>query len=191
MLLPCRPEDRPVVDNYDNTFFVCSDNYCLPKNAIRKSLTPSFFDYSLFKPTMLGDKIYIYRMDNYELMQNIQQKINFEIITTGLVGGSKFYDLKYLKENFYDKSFLNLNLSRGTGLGTAIELGLMGRKTIFKPTMQNNIQRLELPIFIHYNTIDDIIEIINQESKKIGTIQPAIQSHNVGKEWLHLNFWIK
>ena len=100
-------------------------------------------------------------------------------------------DLKYLKENFYDKSFLNLNLSRGTGLSTAIELGLMGRKTIFKPTMQNNIQRLELPIFIHYNTIDDIIEIINQESKKIGTIQPAIQSHNVGKEWLHLNFWIK
>lgn len=53
-----------------------------------------------------------------------------------------------------------------------------------------NLQRLDFPNFIDYNTIDDIINIIIGESKKIGTIQPPINAHNVGDEWLYLDFWL-
>ena len=66
----------------------------------------------------------------------------------------------------------------------------MGRKTIFKSEYKNNIQRLEFPNFIDYSSIDDIIGIIDNESQKIGTIQPSINAHNVGDEWLNLNFWL-
>jgi hypothetical protein len=69
-------------------------------------------------------------------------------------------------------------------------MGLMGRKTIIKNNYINTIQRIDFPNFIYYETIDDIVKIINEESKKIGTIQPSINAHNVGDEWLNLNFWI-
>ena len=66
----------------------------------------------------------------------------------------------------------------------------MGRKTIFNPKIKNNIQRIEFPNFINYNTIDDILMIINEESKKIGTTQDPINAHNIKDEWLDLNFWL-
>ena len=87
-------------------------------------------------------------------------------------------------------SFLNINFSDGNGLASVIELGLMGRKTIFNPKIENNIQRIEFPNFINYNSIEDIITIINEESKKIGTIQNPIDAHNIKDEWLDLNFWL-
>ena len=37
---------------------------------------------------------------------------------------------------------------------------------------------------------EDIIRIINEEAKKIGTIQPSIQSHTMTTDaWLHTSFW--
>ena len=125
-----------------------------------------------------------------DFINEIQKKINFEIITTSHENLKDYYDIKYLKNEFYDKCFLNLNLTGGHGLSTVIELGLMGRKTIFKSEYKNNIQRLEFPNFIDYSSIDDIIGIIDNESQKIGTIQPSINAHNVGDEWLNLNFWL-
>jgi len=52
------------------------------------------------------------------------------------------------------------------------------------------IKQVSVPNFIYYNCVDDIINIINKESKKIGTIQPKINAHNVGNEWLNLDFWL-
>jgi hypothetical protein len=49
---------------------------------------------------------------------------------------------------------------------------------------------MEFPNFITYNNIEDIIKIISDESKKIGTIQDPIDAHNVGDEWLNLDFWL-
>jgi hypothetical protein len=195
IILPSNPDDYPNINNYQNTFFICSDNYNLPADIPRKSLTPEIKDYNLFTPNILGDKIYFYSGfkngwdKSHSLVNEIQKQINYEIITTSHENLKDYYNLSDLKSQFYDKCFLNLNITgEGNGLSTVIELGLMGRKTIFKP-FSNNIQRIEFPNFIYYNTLEDIFEIIKNESKKIGTIQPPIDAHNVGDEWLDLNYW--
>jgi hypothetical protein len=196
ILLPCTPNDYPNISNYENTFFICSENYNLPNNVVRKSITPEIKDYSMFTPNVLGDKVYYYSGFKHgwnwknNIIDEIQKNINFEIITTSHENLKDYYDIKHLKDNFYDKCFLNLNFSGGNGLATVKELGLMGRKTVFKSGYKNNIQRLEFPNFINYSSIEDVIGIIENESKKIGTIQPSIDAHNVGDEWLNLNYWL-
>tara|TARA_R110000868_G_scaffold84_2_gene835 strand:+ start:4522 stop:5289 length:768 start_codon:yes stop_codon:yes gene_type:complete len=200
IILPCHPTDYPSIQNYENTLFVCSDNYTLLTNVIRKSITPKIKNYDLFKPNPLGDKIYFYSgfKSKYDLfngtikdtIREIQKYVDYEIITTDHFDINNYYDIEFLKTNYYDKCFLNLNLTKGAGFSTVIELGLMGRKTIFNNPHSNNIQRMEFPNFIHYNDIEDIIKIISDESKKIGTIQDPIDAHNVGDEWLNLDFWL-
>jgi hypothetical protein len=197
VVLPSTPIDYPKLNNFNKTLFICSDNYELPPEVIRKNITPEIKDYSLFKPGVLGDKIYTYGgfrkgwdLKNKILLNQIQKKINYEIISTSHLTLNDYYDIQYLKTNYYDRCFLNLNFTQGNGLSTSIELGLMGVKTVFKNPHTNNIQRLDFPNFIDYNTIDDIINIILGESKKIGTTQPPINAHNVGDEWLDLDFWL-
>jgi len=205
VILPCRPDDIPQITDYKNTLFICSDNFILPENVIRKSLTPRIKNYDMFKPNRLGDKVYFYSgfRNGHNLwpyfIEDLRKKVDYEIITTDHNHLSEYYTLEYLKENYYDKSFLNINFSPGAGLSSVIELGLMGRKTVFKPSIKNNIQRLEFPNFIYLpqdklgftpDSIDDVVKVINEESKKIGSIQPPIDAHNIKDEWLDLDFWL-
>ena len=196
LIIPCIPEDYPIIKDYEKTFLMCSDNFILPTNVIRKSLTLEIKNYDLFKPNTMGDKIYFYSgfksgwNFKSDLITVLQKQIDYEIITTNHNKLNDYYAIDYLKTNYYDKTFLNLNFSKGHGLASVIELGLMGRKTIFNPKIENNIQRIEFPNFINYNSIEDIIAIINEESKKIGTIQSPIDAHNIKDEWLYLNFWL-
>jgi len=200
LILPSHPTDYPIINDYARTIFICSDNYKLPPGVIRKSLTPRIKDYSIFKPNPLGDKIYMYSgyregwdiaMPSRGIVEELQKKIDFEIITTDHITMSDYYSIEDLKANFYDKSFLNLNFTPGRGLASVIELGLMGRKTVFCPRLVNNIQRVEFKDnFIHFQTWEDLLSIINSESKKIGTTQPSIDAHNIDDEWLDLDFWL-
>jgi hypothetical protein len=196
IVLPSTPYDYPSITNYDKTIFICSDQYYLPEGVTRKSLTPRIKNYDIFKPSVLGDKIYTYTgfkngWDlNSDLIKEIQKNIDFEIITTNHLNIQDYYEINYLKTNFYDKCFLGINLTNGNGLGTAIELGLMGRKTIFKNVIENPIQRIEFPNFLSYDNIEDIIKIISDESCKIGTFQESIDAHNVNDDWLYLDFYI-
>jgi hypothetical protein len=67
---------------------------------------------------------------------------------------------------------------------TVRELGLMGRKTII------NSKRYKYPCMIPYDNIENLIEIINLESQKIGTIQPSIDSHTMTTDkWLETDYW--
>ena len=196
IILPSTPNDYPLIDDFKNTFIICSEEYKLPENVVRKNITPEIKNYNLFTPNILGDKIYHY--SGFEngwnlkkgILQEIQKNINYEIITTNHKKLNDYFDINYLKSEFYDKCFLNLNLTGGHGLSTVIELGLMGRKTVFKPQYHNSIQRITFPNFIYYSTIEDIIKIIEQESQKIGTIQNSINAHNVGDQWLNLDYWL-
>ena len=122
-----------------------------------------------------------------ELINEIQKNIDFEIFTTPHLGIENYFNINYLKENYYDKSFLNLNLSMDNGMTTVREMGLMGRKTI---TMRTHPQ-YNYPCIINCNNIKEIINVINEEAKKINTIQPSIESHTVGNEWLDLNYWLE
>ena len=138
----------------------------------------------------MRDKIYAYTgfkngwsPNNLDKLKEIQNYIDYEIITTDHNDKSDLYDIDYLKENYYDKCFLNLNFTNGHGMTTARELGLMGRMTIM------NSQNYNYPCLIGYNNNDDIVRIINQEANKIGTIQNSINSHNIGEEWVYTEFW--
>jgi hypothetical protein len=196
LIFPCCPTDYPQISNYEKTLFISSEKAVLPDNVIRKSILPRIKDYSDFKPTIIGDKIYYYsgftngwNLKN-DIIGEIQKRIDFEIITTNHNNVDDYFSFEYLKNDFYEKCFLNLNFTQGSGISTVIEFGLMGVKTIFNNPHPNNIQRLELPNFITYQNIDDIIRIISDESKKIGTVQEQIDAHNVGDEWINLDYWL-
>lgn len=160
-------------------------------HKIKWDVTFEIKDYSMFKPNVLGNKIYCYigkgRVGErgWDIAKELQKKINFEIIYGIQRSNSKCAGLKFLKENYYDNCFLNLNLEKSGGGGrtTITELGLMGRKTIFNTKFCRDS-------IIPYTNMDDIIDIINKESKKIGTIQKAMNPHNTGEEWLNVDFWL-
>jgi hypothetical protein len=152
-----------------------------------KKIKIEFKDYSLFKPNVLGNKIYCYMRDKvefkYNIVQEIQKKINYEIIFGGMgVHVETYLNIEKLKQEFYDKCFLNLNLSEKHGFVTVRELGLMGRKTIMN-TPYN------FPSILNFNNTEHIIELINQESKKIGSVQDHINPHTQNDDWVLINFW--
>lgn len=143
-------------------------------------------DYSPFKPNILGDRIYCYvgndkrkELYGYDLAKEIQKRIKFKILF-GLQGGT----IEHVKKNYYDNCFLNLNLEKSGGGGrtTLFELSLMGRKTIMNT-------KFNYESVIPYDNIDDAIDIITNESNKIGTLQKSINVHNVTDEWIYVDFW--
>jgi len=197
IVIPATPNDIPnfsIVTNRKDLFIISPLKDTIPFEVPCKDILIQIKDYSLFQPNILGDKIYFYSgfkngYDEYnkhkQVITQIENQTGYEVITTAHPNLNNFFDVNYLKTNFYDKSFLNLNLSKdGNHLTTAIELGMMGRKTIMKKNYQN------FSFMIDYVDIENIILIIKEESKKIGTIQPKIDAHSVGAEWLDLNYWL-
>tara|TARA_B110000285_G_scaffold112523_1_gene127712 strand:+ start:84 stop:839 length:756 start_codon:yes stop_codon:yes gene_type:complete len=195
IVIATEPSDIPnfdIVTNTKDLFIVNSLNNNIPKDIVCKEVTLEFKDYSLFQPNELGDKIYSYTgfkngwhdRWNTEKINEIQKHIDYEIIHTNHNDQQDYYDINYLKSNYYDKSFLNLNLSTENGLSTVIELGLMGRKTIM------NEQHYKYPSIISYKDDEDLINLIKQESKKINTIQHSIDAHTIGDEWLYTEWWL-
>ena len=146
-------------------------------------------DYSMFKPNVLGNKIYSYigyesRASEFGLntMKEIQKCINHEIVFMIKNSLYEYISIEQLKKEYYDNCFLNLNLSEGSAMTTVREFGLMGRKTIMNSPYN-------FPSLINYVDIPNIVDIINSEAKKIGTIQPSIDCHTVKDEWLDVDFW--
>lgn len=129
-------------------------------------------------------------------IRSIQKGIDYELITTHHERQCDYYSESFLKENYYDKCFLSLNFTHGGAMQTTAELGLMGRKTIVgdirlrkkEPLLSFNFYNF--PSFIKCaGPVREIITIINNEAKKIGTIQPAMSPHSIGEEWLDTDFW--
>ena len=202
LIIPSNPVDMPNFENltnHDKTIFV-GKLYGKDKKLIEKYPQIVFMnkemeikDYSIFKPNILGDKIYYYSgFKNgwsgwgQDIIREIQKNIDFEIITTEHNYRNEYYDENLLKKNYYDKIFLNLNFSIHAGMTTVRETGLMGRKTI---TMRDELV-YGYDCIINCNSIDNVIKNINEESKKIGTIQPSMDSHTIGDEWLNVEYWV-
>jgi hypothetical protein len=184
----CEHADRLIPS--DNLFLIDDPNIDKRLSVKRKNVLMEFKDFSNFIPNLMGNKIYCYMRDKnefqYSKLQNIQDKINYEIVYGGISEFQSTPPEYYLPINdikkHYDDCFLSINLSGRHGFLTMRELSMMGRKTIM-----NSIYNF--PSIIRYNNEDDIISIINEESKKINTIQPRINPHNVGDEWLNIEFW--
>lgn len=178
------------INNGDNVVLHHSPFLKNYENFKIKNVEIELKDYSLFKPNKLGNNIYSYfgyfsraNEFNHSLILEIQKRIDFKIEIMAFGSLYEYLTIEELKKEHYDNCFLNLNLSKGTAMTTIRELGLMGRKTITNSPYK-------FPSQIEYTDIDDIVRIINEESKKIGTIQPSIDCHTVGDEWLDVSFWL-
>lgn len=161
----------------------------IPNYYQKKHFLPETKNYDKYFPTILGTKVYAYCATEsrkhefqFELVKQIEKKIDFEIIYGIVPHNTALVSMDYIRENWYNNCFINLNLSLYNGLQTVFELSYMGRKTIanfFRP----------LPCVINYTDLENIVTIINEESKKIGTLQPKINCHTVNEEWLDIEWW--
>jgi hypothetical protein len=187
-----------LLNESDNLFIISDPHFITNKKFNFINIEFETQNYDIFKPKLLGDKIYCYMRDKVEFQKNIlekiQKKINYEIIYGGEVGDARYYNsIESLKNNYYDKCFLSINLSSKHGYTTVRELGLMGIKTIMNsPYEFPSIIKLERYIRNGNNVIideDEIISIIKNESKKINTIQCSMNPHNIKDEWINIEFW--
>ena len=140
-------------------------------------------DYSDFKPAKLGESVYIYvgneqqkNLYFYDIAKQVESAIKYPVIY-----GMKKKSIDYVKENYYKNSFVNLKLNVHGGMVTATEMACMGRRSI-----SNN----DAPFCLSYKSVNDIVELIEIEAKKIGTIQKSqIGNHFFTKDWRQLDQW--
>lgn len=141
-----------------------------------------------FKPSVLGDKIYVYKgfdgnkLSHYGWDDTIKPLIE-EFGEDRFIYGSNV-SLSELKNNYYEKSFIYIKPNESAGSTTMYELGFMGRKTI---TNGHDI----FPNTLNYKTIYDIVEHIKNEEIKIGTTQINVSKElfdfcDNGDKWLDI-----
>jgi len=147
-----------------------------------------FKDYTLYKPNPLGDSIYLYFMPWHtspiisSLLNIIQNETQYKTIGYPSLHPNNIISEKDLKQDYYDKCFVNLNLTEANGLTTTRELAMMGRMTI------SNVP-VNYECITPYDSIETLLNLIEIEATKIGTIQPPIDVHTLGEEWLDVEFW--
>lgn len=192
IVLPSTPTDLPnfrSLKNLNKTILILEtdppNGYFIPNEVVSIKMILPIKDYSIFTPNKMGDKVYYYSgfsngwsPNPKSFINEIQQKINFEIITTNHINKPDMYDIEYLKSEYYDKCFVNLNFTNGHGMTTVRELALMGRKTI------TNSNYYDYDCIIRCVNKDDIINFINTEAKKIDTIQKSINVHTYNYDFL-------
>jgi len=176
-----------------NLILITSQFFKIPSIFKTRDVIIETQDYSIFKPSPLGNKIYAHigkmgrrKIFKYDDLLRLQDKLDWEIIFgMSETGASTYISPNDLKSKYYDKSFVSINLSSGAGRTTIRELAKMGRSTITNSS--NDYQWV-----IKYRDYDHIIELIKEESKKIGTVQPDLMKNYpyVGEEWLNVDFWI-
>lgn len=147
-------------------------------------------DYNNFKPNILGDKIYVYRGINGNRSKYFQWDSDIipiiDFFGTNNVIYTDKIDITNLKKNYYDKSFVFIKPNIKGGCTTMFEMGCMGRKTIGRG-------KFDLLNFKTYNNTQEVIKIIEQESKYVGKIREDVSSytHSIlsNDDWLRLDFW--
>jgi len=161
------------------------DEYKIPYTKKRIFLK-SFDD---FTPTPLGENIYVYkglfgnRHDHYrwnEIVKPLQH-----VFGTDRINYTQNISLTELHEKYYNDCFVYIRPNPMGGGHGMFELGHMGRRTITN-------DHSEFSICSGYNDIHHMIDLIMQESKKIGTIQTSVaeelkQMFDHTGEWLRLN----
>jgi len=147
-------------------------------------------DMSDIESKQLGDEIYTYIPKNrYEFyggktVKEIQNKCRYKI---NIINRFDTYNRETLMK-IYERCFCCLRLTKHDGLpNSVVEMGLMGRKSIYNGNTPDAIKW-------DSNNVNAIIENIEKESAKIGTIQKNISYNmkkyiNIKDDWLNTNFW--
>ena len=131
-------------------------------------------------PKALGRSIYVYKpyssLYGGDFYRQIKKKLNkqFDFIEAR---NHHVFNRKELLD-VYSKCFMALRMTKHDGLShTVVEMGLMGRRVVWNGTTPNAI---------NYETVDDVIEAILQEYKKVkgGSYHIAKKLSNEMKNYL-------
>jgi hypothetical protein len=153
-------------------------------------------DYSMFTPTPLGENIYIYmgRPDNprleyfkyNEIVSPLVQVFGEDRVKWVTQNESSTLPMDKLIEKYYNDCFVFVKPHERGGATSMYDLAHMGRKTIGKG-------EVNLPNFIEYSDLNNLIELVVEEAKYIGKVREdvanGLKNHFLGDEWLDLNFW--
>jgi len=194
-----RVDDRKIVFKLNNMILqdnkVNPDIYsnCYVKHNKTKMASFPIKDFSPFKPNPLGNQIYIYlgtksRSQNLGIgiANKIQSQTSYKIKFGFWANIANLSDegnsMTHIKETYYDNCFVNFKPNILAGYTTAIELAFMGRKTI---------SNAWAPFCIKYQGLSGVLKIIDEESKKIGTVQSSCigDYYDTGAEWKQVKFW--
>lgn len=155
-----------------------------------KSLYIAIKDYSEFTPITLGENLYVYkgihgnRPDHYKWDEVIKPLI--EVFGEDRITFTNHLPIDRLIHEIYKNCFVYVKPNPKGGCTTMFELGHMGVRTL-------GIGNFGIDIFSEYNSIENLIELVIEESKFIGKTREdmALNTKKIftGKEWLNLNFW--
>jgi hypothetical protein len=159
-------------------------------NIRHKELYIPLKDYSNFKPVTLGKNIYLYkgvngnRPDYFKWNEIIDPLI--KVFGQDRIIFTNNLPMNELIEKVYKNCFVYIKPTPKGGCTTMFELGHMGIRTIGK-------NHKDLNIFSHYESVQQLIDLVKQESQYIGIIREdiseSIKKSFIGEEWLTLEFW--
>ena len=148
-------------------------------------------DYSNFKPTILGENIYVYkgvhgnRPDYFKWDEIINPLI--EVFGKERVVFTNHLPIENLVKNIYEDCFIYIKPNPRGGNTTMWELGHMGRRTL-------GFGLEETGYYKNYTDINNLIDLVVGESKYIGQMREDVVTSTknifVGDEWLTLKFWV-
>jgi len=139
-----------------------------------------------YKPVPLGNKIYCYlgsergkKVMGYDEFRAVKRAVDYEMI----IGFRDEHDPLWVRDNYYTDSFLNFKPSITGAYASATEMAYMGRYTI---------SNAWAPFCKPYSSIDDIVDIINEEAKHIGETRDSVVGgyYDTGDEWMDVDFWL-
>lgn len=151
--------------------------------------------YDNLSPTPLGENIYIYlgRPDNLRLEYFKYNEIVKPLIhvfgedRVHWVTENHTLPFNELKDKYYENSFCYVRPNSRGGATAMHELAHMGRRTI-------GLGFPELEYSTEFTNIENLIDLIVEESKYIGKIRPdvanSVKNLFLGDEWLSLDFWV-
>ena len=149
--------------------------------------------YNDFQPVPLGNKIYCYLGDNTEFKQKYYGAHHVQRLVE-VFGKDRFIfairgnSMDYVRDEYYANSFINIRMNPWAGATTMWEMGCMGRKSIVNFT---DGAACGLP----YKSMDDVIDSIREEEKKIGTMQKGVADatrkflDETNDDWLWTEYW--
>ena len=159
-----------------------------------KHLKVPYFDFDKYQSTPLGDKIYSHiplRENSGEWGKNFENMFQYEKLMK-LFGEDMFcfpkeWTAPYEMLPYFNQSFVNIKPHKVRGAVTSWKLGCMGRNTI---TTNNQTA----PNWIHYTSDDELKRLVDEESKKIGTVQNGVSEKvksyfHQSDDWLHKDYW--
>lgn len=152
---------------------------------VKKFVRVPWKDYSEFTPMPLGDKIYCYQsMDSpgcrakyrYDILERVIEYFGRERVLIGYQGNT----IKTMIDEYYSRSFVNLQLNPIAGFTTTLEMAHMGRLSV---------SNYEAPFCWYWETADDVINIITSIDEMRLVADPKGFLHD-SSDWLEENYWL-